>query len=1190
MTNLSLAQNDSHSQVKSGRSVSSSEPCPICDSTDWCFLVGDNKVICGRETEAPQGWERVGEAKDGRSIFAVEGYRVEHNKPKSRGKFPGEVQLPSIQPCCDLDTRRLHYKRENTPKWQDVEPGQVGAGDRVRLKTGGTPPDGYTLSKIRQATKATAGKPLTVELSTKLGGKTVAPLTEVEAYVSDDKGIETFVEYFYSPTQKVMRWQWTDRRPWYDGKTKKIRPYFHNGQGWQSGKGEVDWPLYRQDEAIEEIRQGGIVFAVAGEQAVEAYRKLGLVAVTCQGGESKFSSIPLKLADAFSEAFEFDRKPLLVCSPDHDPTGQKEAEKFLKECWKCRVTAIALDPLDLCPDMPPKGDIIEFLEWAKSKGMDIEAIRQHLTDCIDASIDAEWAETKRGWQRKAWEAPVSCDGEIGYWTEDKEGNRHFKPRCDFDFEIVGEVASADGGALVMKVKRVDLAYERQVIIQATEFVTRQKFETALTTAFGTQVVVNLKDSELKALLRVRRDEYLHTRRGKVYKLIDRYGVQADGTWVFSDDFQVLPDGQVTDKHSTEWTFNPNLGKEDFIPSPQLAPQNGLVGLRSLMMASQEFFQENFPQVALAIGWTIAGLHRQDYHHIEHHFPLLNLHGEAGSGKTMAMEAALSLVGMNWGEQAILSRATTSALYEHGSKTSSLPFCWDDPQRDGIKNFDELLKSWFNGKPRRVRGNEQTPRSPLALTTNHVAGSEHSAAWSRIVRLPFRKLGTNNVAYQALRTAQATASSSFVEILNWKYDPSAVEELERELLTHLSRANARIAKSLALVVNYGQLAVSACGIDLNLKDWAIANICPLENGEEDSGDSLKDFLDKVGSLESQNWVGEWNKREVSHNGTKWIALYISDIWPVLDNQFSPSTYDKKALAPLVLAAGGKVVGCTAKFNLSRDETLTYCRSLINPRIDRDGNAIAPTPPPKGPKKCWLLPLSLFEDPIPSQPNQVTSELPELPSVTPELPKKVTPHTLCSESTSAAFEESSYLVTQKINKRSQEEENEPIPPTLPEGDIEEERVNHAHLTPDEVTPVTPVTEEVENPTQPEVTQVTERVTGQVTGGNSGNFSATEPTPISAIEPVLDIQEELSAIAPKIESQPISTPPDYKAGDRVQITDPLCRMPVVDSSGQIEYRSLIGKTVVLVSKVFGTKVWEVKFANGFTSKLNPYQFMHG
>ncbi len=98
--------------------------------------------------------------------------------------------------------------------------------------------------------------------------------------------------------------------------------------------------------------------------------------------------------------------------------------------------------------------------------------------------------------------------------------------------------------------------------------------------------------------------------------------------------------------------------------------------------------------------------------------------------------------------------------------------------------------------------------------------------------------------------------------------------------------------------------------------------------------------------------------------------------------------------------------------------------------------------------------------------------------------------------------------------------------------------------------------------------------------------EPDPIL----VLDTQEEVSVIAPKIESQPTSTPPDYKAGDRVQITDPLCRMPVPDSSGQIEYRSLVGETVVLVSKVFNTNIWEVKFANGVTSKLNPYQFMHG
>lgn len=1092
-----LAQSDNHSQyqTKAGRSVSAAEPCPICDRTDWCFLIGDSKVVCGRETEAPQGWEKVGDAADGRSVFAAEGsQQPKSRKAKSRGKFPELVKLPSIQ-ACDREAKSLHYySREDIPQWHEVEAEQVGVGDRVWLKHGGTPEGGYTFSKIRQATKATAGKPLTVELTTKLGSKAIAPITEVEAYIADDKGRELICEYFYSQTQKVTRRQWTDRRGWYKGgKTKEVRPHFHNGHSWQLGKGEIQWPLYRQDEAIEAIRQGGIVFAVAGEQAVEALRLLGLVALTCQGGESRQPSIPQQLADAFSEASEFDRKPLLVCLPDHDEAGQKASEALLKECRKCRVTAIALDPLHLCPDMPPKGDIIEFLEWARSKSMDTEAIRQHLEDCIDASIEAEWEGVKRDWQRKAWEAPVSKDGEIGYWVEDKEGNRSFKPRCDFDFEIMGEVASADGGALVMNVKRVDLPYERQVIIAATEIVTRQKFETALTTAFGTQCIVNLKDSELKALLRVRRDEYLRSRRGKVYKLIDRYGVQSDGTWVFGDEFQVLPDGKVTNKRETDWTFNPNLGKEDFIPSPQLAHQNGLAGLRSLMMASQEFFRENFPQVALAIGWTIAGLHRQAYHHIEHHFPLLNLHGEAGSGKTMAMETALSLVSTNWGEQGILSRATTSALYEHGSKTSSLPFCWDDPPRDGIKNFDELLKSWFNGKPRRVRGNEQTPRSPLALTTNHVAGSEHSAAWSRIVRLPFRKLGTNNVAYQALRTAQTTASSSFVELLKWKYDPSAVGTLERELLFHLPNAHPRIAKSLALVVVYAQQAVDACGIDLNLKDWAIANICPLENGEEDSGDSLKDFLDKVGALEAQSLVGDWNKQITSdRDGNKWVALYISDIWPVLDHQYSPSTYDKKALAPLVAAAGGKV-GAVAKFNVSKDETLAYYRALLNPRTDNEGNPIDPVPPRKITKKCWFIPIALFEDPIPSRLPEFDTELPELPQVTSELPKKVTPCNSDSEGVSDTSEEPSYRVTEKIDKGSQEEEKgSTLHPVLEGANVAEETTQPNSIS-EGVTWVTPVTADAETLTQPEVTQVTEQVTSSVTEGNLGNLGNFNPQPI-------------------------------------------------------------------------------------------------
>lgn len=756
-----------------------------------------------------------------------------------------------------------------------------------------------------------------------------------------------------------------------------------------------------------------------------------LVAVSNQGGEAGYRQIAEDLAPAFAEATENELKPLLVIWADNDSTGRKTfIEGLSKECYKHGIVSVALDPLMLWFNMPDGGDVKDWIEHCRQEGIcDRETIRR-LEFAINEAINLHEIEIRWRSQRQAWNAPVSHNGEIGRWEEDKQGNKYWQPLCNFDFQVVCELEDSLGGGLVLEVKRSFEQQQHRVILNSVDYTTVDKFEDALKAELHTGIVCNLSKPQLKALVHTRLHEYRTNRQGKRYKRIDRYGQQNDGVWVLGDR-QYTPDGKPTSENETKWVFYPNLGKEDFIPCPELAPEDP-DALKRLVNASRQFFgQQNIYSLLLTMGWVIAGLHFQVIYGQEKCFPLFNSHGEPGSLKTLAAETALSLVGKNWSNVAMLSRVSLSALYEHGSRTGSLPFFWDDPERK--PEFEEVAKSWFNCKPRKVRNNEQTPHSPMGITSNHIFGGDQSAALTRFIRVPFKRHGCGDKeAFQQLRQAQEIASGAFGLLIQLGYPREEIATLERKLLSYLPLAHARIAQSLAIVTYYAQKIVDLTGGSENILKWVILNLCQDENDAENSGDSLQDFIAKILSLETRDLVGDWNKLSVTtQEGRSWVAIYAEDIWGLVDRHYQPSTYNKKSLKSLVLAAGGKV-DSVQRFALSRNEVMTYNAAKINPRLDRDGNEISPNPPRTVTRKAWLLPIELFAD-IKTFLNSSSDRSPDLSisentlclpqdavvtntvtTVTELLPLLVTTQNLDAERTLANSEDDVTSVTKKINE--------------------------------------------------------------------------------------------------------------------------------------------------------------------------------
>ncbi|MBW4485057.1 MAG: hypothetical protein KME14_21175 [Tildeniella torsiva UHER 1998/13D] len=914
----------------SSREASRTVHCPLCDRDHYCFLVGDpiEKVICQwtDPNHPPEGWNYAGESKDRRPMFVTA-----KKRHKSR-RFPDLVTLPQ------------HELVEPSPEWQTVElPATLNVGDIVRNSADG---QCYQV-KARKGRKAGGEQRLFLTLTPPGQNSPVVEALESECTLATTDGEATFneIRYLYpAPISKtdfgwmVVRRQWSDRRRWLEDcrKSKEVRPYHWQSSGetgeWVKGRGERQWPLYREDEAKETILKGGVVFAVGGEQAVEAYRALGQVATTCAGGEAHWETIAARLEDCFATARRNGLKPVLAIHPDFDLAGDNHfGQQLLKECGDREITAIAMNPQDIWGQIPHGGDIKDIVDGS---GLSSEAVIKALEHAIDEAIDRQGKEEKLLMQRSRWGAPDTHQGELGYWKSDEnKGFQVFSPLTNFDFQIEKEVASPDGGGFVMQLKRAGEHQQFRVFLPSMDFTSVQTFENTLKKALGGALICRLSTNAMKALLRVRLHEYAHNRGGKVYKLCQRVGQQPDGYWVFPR-LQLTPKGETTDENKSLWIWNTGLtGDESTLPKPAIAPPEPNA-LRQLVEAMEVFFgPKNIYPALLTLGYGAASIHYQEIIETEGAFPILNPFGDAGSGKTTAGQCALSLVGMHTEAAGGLMReVSVSAAYERLKITGSLIHCLDDPAR--TPELDEFLKGLYNGKARLVRGqngaafNSQRPHSPLMVTSNFACGETNAATMSRMLLLWFdNKSKGKTQTYHQLTKAWDKASGCLPDLIKLGYPKPAIEAIEADLVESLPLAHNRIARSLALVVAYTEAVCELAGVGtrLNIRKYAVETVCAMANDAENSADSLRDFVERLFILRSQAKVGEWNMRFISDRSChkiKSLALNLPTIWNTLDGAFK-LPYNLRIIKHLLQECGSDLES-RQKFHIDEDVSRAFQR--------------------------------------------------------------------------------------------------------------------------------------------------------------------------------------------------------------------------------------------------------------------------
>lgn len=140
---------------------------------------------------------------------------------------------------------------------------------------------------------------------------------------------------------------------------KEFRPMHRNGKGWIEGDPDGPLPLYHADE----LDGRGTLYIGEGEDVADAGRDAGLAMITSSHGAGSAAK------SDWSPVAQYQR---VVITPDNDTNGEQYARHVAREVFSVNRSADVR--IVRLPDLPPKGDMVEFVEAQRAEGKDDAAI------------------------------------------------------------------------------------------------------------------------------------------------------------------------------------------------------------------------------------------------------------------------------------------------------------------------------------------------------------------------------------------------------------------------------------------------------------------------------------------------------------------------------------------------------------------------------------------------------------------------------------------------------------------------------------------------------------------------------------------------------------------------------------------------------------------------------------------------
>jgi hypothetical protein len=241
------------------------------------------------------------------------------------------------------------------------------------------------------------------------------------------------------------------------------------------------------------------------------------------------------------------------------------------------------------------------------------------------------------------------------------------------------------------------------------------------------------------------------------KLIAFWGLQKDGIFVLANTAFDTATGLLLRIEQTEWavwakTFTTDkvlaIAEEAF-PRMVLMPLHCkyIVGYRLINEICPRMFLNNYWPALAVLAGQVVGMYYPFLQKGEAGggagSPLIYIQGDHGNGKSSAAKMAAGLTGH---VGALPSGQTTGpALMRMVTLYSGIQPQLEDPSfAEGTHSFTaqfpSIVRSLYDGSERNVCGKKDSPRSPIAITSNDPMPCAHDTAlWSRIVYIRFAPL-------------------------------------------------------------------------------------------------------------------------------------------------------------------------------------------------------------------------------------------------------------------------------------------------------------------------------------------------------------------------------------------------------------------------------------------------------------------
>lgn len=493
--------------------------------------------------------------------------------------------------------------------------------------------------------------------------------------------------------------------------------------------------------------------------------------------------------------------------------------------------------------------------------------------------------------------------------QDAWKKQFFDVKFDAGLKLAKILKGSTGGGY-----KVLLSYTRQklitreIFLPTAAFISAKDFKIELSNAIGTNLTCNLTNSEVNEVFSALTADFLGNG-GDEQNLIDAVGLQADGTtYVLNPDYQFTADGIRTNPDKSGWVFNDRLAVNaggDTVPIPEIAEYSEEC-LSNLWEALKVVFGANKYRALMVVGSCIASLHYRKITNKSEgqgNFPVLSAYGDAQCGKTTALRAALSLLGLH--DNGVIGNVTTSAIYEQAKLKSGLPNAWDDPKREEMPRLEKLTRDFFNGDPRYKRDGAQKPNSPLIIASNYTIGDIDPAVSSRLVAVNFPKATFDFQAIDKLQKVSKKASGRLGDLIAIGYDKQEISKLT-ELLT-IHQPDLRITGNISLLAHYAfKFLELACPSDkAEFMAW-LCDYCKESKLQNEHQSNLAIFFDKCNTLLALGKIGGWNLKQ----SDTFLNIELSSVVAAVEKEFPTFKVGTKLLTQLLTEQGA--VGCRSRF--------------------------------------------------------------------------------------------------------------------------------------------------------------------------------------------------------------------------------------------------------------------------------------